>query len=66
MIYDSQGTMVREIDLGHQPAGAYLQREQAIHWDGRTQSGEQVASGFYFYHLQAGDYIQTRKMVILK
>jgi len=65
-IYSSDGTLVRRLDLGFQEAGAYLQREQAIHWDGRTQSGEQVASGFYFYRLQAGDYIQTRKMVILK
>ena len=40
--------------------------QRAIYWDGRNVNGEQVSSGVYFYRLQAGDYSQTRKMVILK
>ena len=39
---------------------------QAAYWDGKTEEGEAVASGTYFYQLQAGDYIETKKMVILK
>ena len=31
-----------------------------------TKIGEQVGSGVYFYQLRAGDYTDTRKMVILK
>ena len=65
-IYSSDGTLVRRLDLGFQPAGAYLQRERAIHWDGRTQSGEQVASGTYFYTLKTEGYTSTQKMIILK
>jgi len=65
-IYSSDGTLVRQIDLGLKPAGNYQRTERAIYWDGRNTSGESVSSGVYFYRLQAGDYSQTRKMVILK
>ena len=65
-IYDGAGQVVRTIDLGHQTAAFYESRSQAIYWDGRNQVGEQVASGVYFYHLSAGDYSATRKMLILK
>ena len=58
--------MVRELDLGHQPAGYYADRAKAAYWDGRNASGELVASGIYFYRLRAGDYSATRRMVILK
>ena len=65
-IYDGAGRVVRTIDLGHQTAAAYESRSQAIYWDGRNEIGERVASGVYFYHLFAGDYSATRKMLILK
>jgi hypothetical protein len=35
-------------------------------WDGRDRTGQPVASGIYFYRLQTGSYIGTRKMVFLK
>ena len=65
-IYDQTGQIVRTIEVGHQTAAFYENRSQAIYWDGRNQIGEQVASGVYFYHLAAGDYSATRKMLILK
>jgi len=65
-IYDTSGRLIRRIDLGFQPAGTYLQRDRAIYWDGRTPSGEQVASGTYFYTLKTADYTSTQKMIILK
>ena len=65
-IYDVEGQLVRKIDLGRLTAGNYAQPDQAIYWDGQTENGESVASGTYFYQLQAGDYRETRKMVILK
>ena len=65
-IYDQRGRVVRSLDLGHQAAGFYEHRSQAIYWDGRNAVGERVASGLYFYTLTAGDYATTRKMLILK
>ena len=65
-IYNGAGQIVRTIDIGHQTASAYESRSQAIYWDGRNQIGEKVASGVYFYHLSAGDFSATRKMLILK
>ncbi len=58
--------MVRHFDLGQQPAGHYIDRSKSIYWDGRNVLGEQVGSGVYLYHLQAGNYSATRRMVILK
>ena len=65
-VYSSDGKRVRQIDLGLKAAGNYQRTERAIYWDGRNASGESMSSGVYFYRLQAGDYSQTRKMVILK
>ena len=65
-IYDLNGHKVRQLNVGHQLAAVYESRSEAIYWDGRTEYGERVASGIYFYTLIAGDYSATRKMVILK
>jgi hypothetical protein len=65
-IYDASGSMVRQIDIGFKSAAVYESRDRAIYWDGRNASGEIVASGVYFYTLEAGDYVSTRKMLILK
>lgn len=65
-IYDSDGAIVRQLKLGHQRAGYYIDRERAAFWDGRSQTGERVASGLYFYQLRAGDYVSVKRMVIVK
>ena len=52
-IYNATGVMVRQLHLGHQPAGYYTDKTQAAYWNGQNQFGEQVASGVYFYRLQA-------------
>ena len=65
-IHDANGFTVRRLNLGHQLVGYYSDRRKAVHWDGRNNLGERVASGVYFYHLTAGDFSATRKMLILK
>ena len=65
-IYEAKGTLVRTLVLGHQPAGYYTSRNRAAYWDGRNTLGELVASGIYFYQLQADDLSLLRKMIILK
>ena len=64
-IYDLTGKQIRMIQLGYLPAGNYIESSKAIYWDGRTEDGEQVSSGTYFYQIEAGDDTETRKMVIL-
>ena len=65
-IYDTQGRLVRHLDIGHQAAGVYQTRNRAAYWDGTNEMGEAVASGLYFYTLTAGDFSATRRMLILK
>jgi hypothetical protein len=65
-IYDLTGKQIRVIELGHLSAGNYVESNRAIYWDGKTETGEFVSSGTYFYQIDAGDYRATRKMVILK
>jgi hypothetical protein len=65
-IYSAKGQLVRTITLSNQEAGAYLTKDKAAYWDGRDGAGERVASGVYFYNMQAGDFQATRRMVIVK
>ena len=65
-IHASDGKLVRTLELGQVPAGAYADKNRAAYWDGQNEQGEPVASGVYFYTLTAGEFSATRKMVIRK
>ena len=65
-IYDTTGKLIRTLPLGYQSAGFYHSRGRAAYWDGRNEVGESVASGVYFYQLDAADYTDLRRMVIVK
>jgi hypothetical protein len=65
-IYDVQGRLIRTIVLGHKAAGIYVQKGEAAYWDGKDNFGEPVASGVYFYTLEAGNYKAARKLVVQK
>ena len=65
-IYDTRGIVVRQLDLGHQQEGYYTSRVRAAYWDSTNELGESVASGVYFYQLQADNVSTLRKMLILK
>lgn len=64
--YDVQGSVVRKLSLGHQPAGVYENRGRAAYWDGKNENGEPVASSVYFFTLTAGEFNATRKLLIAK
>jgi hypothetical protein len=65
-IYDATGGLVRGLELGHKSAGLYVSRDRSAYWDGRNETGEPVASGVYFYTIQAGEFAATRKMIIAR
>ena len=65
-VYSINGQLIRTLDLGRKPAGFYMSKERAAHWDGRNEAGESVSSDIYFYQIQAGNFTTTRKMIVVK
>jgi len=55
------GQIVRTLVAGQRPAGNHWTL-----WDGKDDSGREVASGVYIYRLVAGKYRESRKMMLLK
>lgn len=60
-IYNTLGQEVRTLVNADEPAGMKF-----VLWDGRDNAGHSVSSGIYIYRLQAGKFIQSRKMLMLK
>ncbi len=60
-IYDVSGRLVRTLVNEHRAAGNYT-----VSWDATNDFGAKVASGIYLYKLQAADFVQVKKMVLLK
>jgi hypothetical protein len=65
-VYNLHGRIVRTLSLGRLKAGYYDDRTKAAYWDGRSDTGESVSSGIYFYHFIAGDFQATKKMIIVR
>ena len=61
-IYDVTGRRVRTL-VGARSDGPGRYQET---WDGRDDAGQTVATGVYFYRLDAGTFSQTKKMVMVK
>jgi flagellar hook assembly protein FlgD len=60
-VYNIRGQVVRMLVNEVKRPGNYV-----IQWNGTTERGEVAGSGVYFYRIKAGDYVATRKMVLLK
>ena len=61
IIYDMLGRTVRQLINSTQDAGY-----KSIHWDGTDSFGNAVSAGVYLYQIKAGEFVQTKKMVLLK
>jgi hypothetical protein len=60
-VYDANGQLVRTLVDDVRPLGKH-----EVTWDGRSNAGNPVGSGVYFYRLVAGKFSESRKMVLLK
>ncbi|MDF1611784.1 FlgD immunoglobulin-like domain containing protein [Stygiobacter electus] len=61
VVYDMLGQKVRTLVDAQQEAGYY-----SVRWDGTNDFGSKVSSGIYIYRLQAGNFVQTMKMNLMK
>jgi hypothetical protein len=63
VVYDLTGRRVRTLVRGVQQQGRYT-----VVWDGRDTVGREVASGIYFYQLEAIDrgFVKARRMVLVR
>ena len=59
-IYNVLGQVVRRWDNPHSYAGWHT-----ILWDGKDEYGSEAVSGIYLYRLQSGDFVQSKKMILL-
>jgi flagellar hook assembly protein FlgD len=60
-VYNVLGESIATLADGDYPAGEFT-----VTWDGHSHNGNQVASGVYFYRLEAGGQSLTRKMMLVK
>ena len=60
-IYNLLGRRLKTIAEGMKDGG-----DHSVIWDGTDENGIPAATGVYMYRLKAGDYIETRKMLLLK
>lgn len=60
-VYNLSGQLVRSLVSGKEQAGF-----KHAAWDGRSEDGSRVASGVYFYRLEAGSFTATKKMVVIR
>jgi len=61
IIFNNLGQKIRTLVNENKNPGNYN-----VVWDGRDESGFQVSSGIYIYRIQAADFNQSRKMLLVK
>jgi len=60
-IYDMLGREITKLVNTNQEAGF-----KSVQWDATDSMGRPVSAGVYLYQIQAGEFVETRKMVLLK
>jgi len=61
VVYDMLGRIVRSFDQKEYNPGRHI-----INWDGRDNRGQLVSSGIYIYRMKAGDYVDHKKMTLIR
>jgi hypothetical protein len=65
-LYDLLGRVVKTLVDDSQDAGIYEVRFSATGGSASGGEASSIASGVYFYRLQAGSFVQTKKMLVVK
>ena len=60
-VYDMLGNVVNNLVNDNQSSGY-----KSIQWDATNNQGEPVSAGVYLYKIQAGNFVDTKKMILLK
>jgi hypothetical protein len=60
-IFDITGRKIKQWSISSQKAGWH-----ELVWDGKDMNGNTVSTGVYIYSLRAGDFVETKKMVLMK
>lgn len=60
-VYDAAGRLVATLVDEHRGAGSH-----EVTWDGRDDAGRMSSAGVYMYRLEAGNFIETKRMVLIK
>ncbi|MGB7062246.1 MAG: FlgD immunoglobulin-like domain containing protein [Candidatus Zixiibacteriota bacterium] len=60
-IYNIRGQLVRTLVDESKMAGSY-----EVIWNGKDETGVEVASGVHLYKLTAGEYTESQKMILMK
>ena len=60
-ILDISGRKIRTLIDASKEAGTYQ-----VVWNGQDDYGKSVASGVYVYRIQAGDFVQSKKLLFMK
>ena len=60
-IYDLMGREITQLVNTTQEPGF-----KSVQWNATDMQGKPVSAGVYLYQIRAGEFVQTRKMVLLK
>ena len=60
-VYDMLGNVVNNLVNTNQSSG-----HKSVQWDATNNECEPVSAGIYLYKIQAGDFVDTKKMILLK
>ena len=60
-IYDMLGNVINNLVKSNQSSGF-----KSVQWNATNNQGEPVSAGVYLYSIEAGEFRQTKKMILLK
>lgn len=61
VIFDMLGQVVKELFADNVQAGNY-----SVDWNGLNSAGQKMSSGSYIYRMTAGEFVQSKEMILLK